>query len=37
MPADTLIAAANRSANCSTTATFDKEAGKLKSFTLPGR
>jgi predicted nucleic-acid-binding protein len=32
--ADTLIGAVNRSAGCSTTATFDKEAGKLKTFSL---
>jgi len=34
--ADTLIGAVNRSAGCSTTATFDKEAGKLKGFSLLG-
>ena len=35
--ADTLIGAVNRVAGCSTTATFDKEAGKLKGFSLLGR
>ena len=35
--ADSLIGAVNRAAGCSTTATFDKEAGKLKSFLLLGR
>jgi len=32
--ADTLIGAVNRFAGCSTTATFDKDAGKLKTFSL---
>ena len=35
--ADALIGAVNRAAGCSTTATFDKEAGKLKNFSLLGR
>lgn len=32
--ADALIGAVNKSAGCSTTATFDKEAGKLNAFSL---
>jgi len=34
--ADTLIGTVNRSAGCSTTVTFDKKAGKLKTFSLLG-
>lgn len=34
--ADALIGTVNRSAGCSTTVTFDKEAGKLKTFSLLG-